>query len=99
MGTTKRGELLELFPGILFDMPVRDQEGHRLGKVVAASEDSVEIRTGLLFPQYFLIDYTDITESDGKSLYVALGSSVLKPVSRPEHTAFQPDNKFQTQKR
>jgi nitrite reductase (NO-forming) len=81
-GITRCSELLGLFPGILAWMKVRDQNGRILGKVVATGELEMEIMRGIIFPQFYLVPYVEITSAFGNSLYVARGESALRPLNR-----------------
>jgi hypothetical protein len=80
-GITRREELLRLFPGILKWMRVRDLNGHTLGRVASTGDFEMVINKGFLFPQFYLLNYIEITGAFGNSLYVARGEAALSPLT------------------
>lgn len=62
-------------------MVVRSQDGQKLGKVYATSDDQFQIEKGLFFPKDYLCRYADIADIRGDEIILHHGQEALRSTS------------------
>ena len=80
-------------------MVVHSQDGHRLGRVLAAEEDGFQVEKGLFFVKDYACSYSEIADIRGDDIFLKHGKEALHRISKQDaygphaHVEGQPETR------